>query len=257
MSITLALIRKNLLDVRWMLFLIATTLFWFCWLFVFIPHRIETRGRNAIGISSIELEMRFWENNPIILLFLGLWAITRGSAVAGEIEKGTMDLVMSRPVRRSTYLASQLLVGILGLIVIVGAMIAGNLSSAHYNILKSPPSLETLLKPALNLAALCWAIYGYTFLFSSLDIVRWRPILIGSAATIAGYLAHVVANAPMISEEYKWIDRLSIFRACKLVEVATTGETLAFNASILGLIGLIGVGVGFLLFAYRDLPAGS
>jgi ABC-2 type transport system permease protein len=257
MSIFFALIRKNLLEVRWMFLLIGLTLFWLCWLFVWVPHRMETRGRAPFGVSTIELEMQLWERVPLFMLFLCLWAITRGSSLAGEIERGTMDLVMSRPIRRSTYLFTHVLVSTLGLVAIVAAMIAGNLSGAHFNTLREPPSLPTLLKPSLNLLAFGWSVYGYTFLLSTLDIVRWRPNLIGSVATLGGYIAHIVANTPMVSEDYKWIDRLSIFRACRLVEVATTGETLAFNVSILGLIGLIGVVAGFVIFAYRDLPAAS
>jgi ABC-2 type transport system permease protein len=207
--------------------------------------------------DTIVLEMQFWERVPLFMLLLGLWAISRGSVLTGEIERGTMDLVMSRPVGRSTYLTTQLFVSIAGLFLIVAAMIAGNLSSAHFNSLKSPPSLETLLKPALNLFAVGWAIYGYTFFLATLDVVRWRPILISSVATIGGFVAHLVATTPMVSEDYKWIDRLSIFRACQLVEVATTGETLVYNVSILGGIGLTGVVLGFVYFSYRDLPAGS
>jgi ABC-2 type transport system permease protein len=253
----LALIRKNVLEVRWMFFLIGLALFWLCWLFVFVPHRIETRGRGQSGVSTIELEMQFWDRVPLFILFLSIWSITRGTALAGEIERGTMDLIMSRPVRRSTYLFTHLLVGTLGLVGIVAAMLAGNQCSAHYNTLREPPTLLTLSKPALNLVALGWAIYGYTFMISTMDLVRWRPILIASVATLAGYMAHIVANTPLVSEDYKWIDRLSIFRACRLIEVATTGETLVFNVSILGAIGLAGIVIGFIAFSRRDLPAGS
>ena len=258
MSILVALIRKSWLDVRWMLLMIAGTAFGLCWLFVFFTRKIETRPRFPGNVPTIEIEMRFWENVPLFLLMIAIWAIARGSAaVAGEIEKGTIDLILSRPVPRPEYLASQFLVGVLGLVLIVAAMVAGNLTGAHYNPLKSPPALLTLAKPALNLAAYGWAIYGYTFLLSSLDLVRWRPMMIASVATLAGYIAHVVANIPQLDESWKWIDHLSIYRACKLLEVATKGETLAFNAGLLGAIGAVGVVVGFLVFHRRDLPAGS
>jgi ABC-2 type transport system permease protein len=270
MSIGIALIRKNLLDVRWMLLLIAATLFWFCWLFVYIPHMIEKgakadvdkgspslRSVTALETPSIVIEMRFWDNVPLFPLLLGLWAISRGSALAGEIERGSLDLVISRPVRRWTYLAAHVFVSTFGMLLIVSCMVAGNLSSAHFNPMRTPVDWLMLSKPALNMAAFTWAIYGYTFLLASVDLVRWRPILISSTVTIAAYIAHVVANTPLISEQWKWIDKLSIFSACRLTEVVTTGESFNFNVSILGLIGLTGVVIGFVLFSRRDLPAGS
>ncbi len=258
MTVLFALIRKGWLDVRWMLLMIAGTAFGLCWLFVFFTRKIEARPRFPAGVPTIEIEMRFWENVPLFLLMIAIWAIARGSAaVAGEVEKGTIDLILSRPVSRLEYLVSQLVVGSLGLAFIVAAMVAGNLTGAHYNTLKSPPSLFTLSKPALNLAAYGWAIYGYTFLLSSVDIVRWRPTMIASVATLAGYIAHVVANIPQLDEWWKWIDHLSIYRACRLLEVATKGETLAFNAGLLWAIGAVGVAAGFAVFLRRDLPAAS
>lgn len=258
MTVILALIRKNLLDARWVLVAIASTLFGLCWLLVFATHRIEVRGRVPEGVPTIQIEMNLWNNNPFILLLVGLWAISRGSAaVAGEIEKGSMDLVMSRPVRRSSFLIAQVVVAAVGLSLIGGAMVAGNLVGAHYNSLRSPPSAFTLSKPTLNLAAFGWAVYGYSLLLSSFDLVRWRPIMIASAVTLASYIAHVVANIPPLRDEWGWIDNFSMFKACNVVEVATKGETLAFNAGLLGAIGASGIALGFVAFARRDLPAGS
>ncbi len=65
--------------------------------------------------TSVSIMMTFW-NHPLIVLLISIWAIGRGSAaVAAEIERGTMDLILSRPVSRSTYLASQVLVAMVGL----------------------------------------------------------------------------------------------------------------------------------------------
>ncbi len=272
MSVALALFRKNLLDSRWMLATIGSSLFGLTWLFVHVAHRIEVRmkavtgggpmrmlrglGGPAMDFSTAAIEMAFW-NHPFVLLMFAVWAIARGSgAVAGEIEKGTMDLVMSRPVGRSTFLASQVSTATAGLAFMAAMMVAGNLVGSRYNTLETPPSALVLCKPALNLIAFGWAIYGYTFLLSTVDHVRWRPNLIASVATLAGFIAQVIANLPSL-EDYKWLEKLSIFKAYNPVEVVTKGETLAFNAGLLGLIGAAGIALGFVLFARRDLPAGS
>ncbi len=271
MMVVLTLLRKNLLDSRWLLGLCASSLFGLCWLFVFVAHRIEVAlkaatgarsmgmlrglGGSSMDFSTAAIEMAFW-NHPFVLLIFSIWAIARGSiSVAGEIEKGTLDLVMSRPVGRSAFLASQVLTGVLGLAFMAAAMMAGNLVGSRYNSLISPASAVDLTRPAVNLVAFGWAIFGYTFVLSTVDLVRWRPNLIASVATLAGFIALVLANIPQL--DVKWLEKLSIFKAYDPVEVVVKGETLAFNASILGLIGLVGVGLGFALFARRDLPAGS
>jgi len=272
MRALIALFRKNVLDSRWMIAIIGASLFGLSWLFVHVAHRIESRmkevagggpmrmlrglGGAAMDFSTAAIEMAFW-NHPFVLLMFAVWGIARGSAaVAGEIEKGTMDLVMSRPVGRSTFLLSQVASASAGLILMAAMMVAGNLVGARYNTLETPPSAWVVCKPALNLLAFGWAIFGYTFLLSTLDHVRWRPNLIASVVTLASFIALVIANIPSL-EEWKWLEKASIFKAYNPVEVVTKGETLAFNAGLLGAIGAVGVVLGFLVFARRDLPAGS
>ena len=75
--------------------------------------------------TSVSIMMAFW-NHPLIILMISIWAIGRGSgAVAAEIERGTMDLILSRPVARWTYLASQVVVATLGLAILAAALFAG------------------------------------------------------------------------------------------------------------------------------------
>jgi len=273
MTATWALFRKNLLDARWMLLTISSSLFGLSWLFVHVAYRIEARMKEATGggpplrmlrglggaamdFSTAAIEMAFW-NHPFVLLMFAAWAIARGTAsVAGEIERGTMDLILSRPVTRFAYLNSQVLSALFGLALLGASMVAGNLVGTRYNTLSDPPSLLILSKPALNLFAFGAAIYGYTFFCSTVDLVRWRPNLIASVATLAGFIAIVIANIPSL-EDYKWLEHLSIFKAYNPVEVVTQGRTLAFNAGILGTIGAIGLILGFACFLRRDLPAGS
>src|SRR3954470_19015526 len=142
MSALFGLIRKNLLDSRWMLGVLVLALFWLSWLFVHVAHRIEARiretagggpmrmlrglGGSAMDFSTTAIEMAFW-NHPFIVLMFAIWAIARGSgAVAGEVEKGSMDLILSRPVARPTFFGSQVAAALFGLVAMVAAMIAGN-----------------------------------------------------------------------------------------------------------------------------------
>ena len=120
-----SLIRKEVQELRWALGLSALALFGLGWLFVYVTSRNESEiikqlssdsgdigGRmqmfKALGIegipSSAELIMASW-NHPFILILISAWAIGRGSgAVAAEVERGTMDLILSRPIPRWLYL---------------------------------------------------------------------------------------------------------------------------------------------------------
>src|ERR1017187_74312 len=109
-----ALLSKQLHEARWTLGLSAAVLFGLGWLFVWVTSLNEAeivrrlgddseQGRiqmmRMMGVtedpSSLTLIMASW-SHPFIFLLISIWAIGRGSAaVAAEVERGTMDLLLS------------------------------------------------------------------------------------------------------------------------------------------------------------------
>ena len=154
----LALIRKHLHDTRGTLLLSGATLFALGWLFVFFTSLNETEILKALASSndenrfqwlrnmgleeqppSVSIMMTFW-NHPFIIPIIAIWAISRGSiAVGAEVERGTLDLILSRPVSRTAYLLSHVLIGVLGLGLLALALAAGARTGVHYNYLRVPP----------------------------------------------------------------------------------------------------------------------
>ena len=191
---------KQVEESRWFLGLASSSLFGLGWLSAFIAARIERQflrvsgddaerfqrftqsmGGAAMDFSSLSFQVMFW-NHPFVLLLVCSWAISRGSAaVAGEIERGTLDLTLSRPVTRPEYFATQVVGGLLGLVVLASALVVGNRVGGLYNRVADPPSASALIKPAMNLALVGVAVYGYTLLIAARDVVRWQPNLFAAA----------------------------------------------------------------------------
>jgi len=271
----LALVRKHGRESRWLLGLTSLALFFLSWLTVVITvlteaklRRATSPGRGMRGLAfravegrlsdlgSVAFEVAWW-NHPFILVNVLLWAISRGSAgVSAEIERGTLDLTLSRPISRTTYLTSQILSALLGLAVLSSSLILGTVVSGYFNKVDSPPTLVMLARPALNLFGLGLAVYGFTLMCSAVDQVRWRPNLIGSVATLTSFVILVIANVPVL-EDWKWIGNYSIFKAYDPVSAAVTGKDLGFHVLILVGIGVTGIVLALLGFARRDLPANS
>jgi ABC-2 type transport system permease protein len=271
-----ALIRKQLHESRWTLGVSAAVLFGLGWLSVYVTSLNETRITRMLGSgggddriewmrrlgianepTSAEIMMAFW-NHPFFLILIAIWGIVRGSAaVAAEVERGTMDMLLSRPVSRTSYLASQVGVAIAGFAVLALALAAGSSLAVRYNVLRVSPGPWLLIQPAVNLAALGLPIYGYTMLASSIDHVRWRPSWIGSSLTLGGFIAHVIAMLPVFGEMWwkPWLERVSIFTAYDPIEVVTKGETLGADLAILAGVGAPCIVLAFVFFAVRDLPA--
>jgi ABC-2 type transport system permease protein len=271
-----ALLRKHVHDTRGMLILSVAAFFALGWLFVFITSLNEAeilkalasdtqdnryRWLRAMGLEeeppSVSIIMSFW-SHPFIIAIIGMWAIARGSiAVAAEVERGTMDLILSRPVSRTSYLVSHVLIALLGLLVLPLGLAVGAWVGTQYNALRLPPGFGTLVRPALNLAALGLPIYGYTLLVSALDQVRWRPMMIGSVLTLAGFIAWVISVIPVL-QKYTWrtwLERVSIFKFYNPVDAVGAAEFLAHNIAVLTAIGAACIVLAFLGFVRRDLPA--
>jgi ABC-2 type transport system permease protein len=147
--------------------------------------------------------------------------------------------------------------GLSGLFLLAAALAIGATIGVQYNFLREPPRFSTLVRPALNLAALGVPIYGYTLLVSALDHVRWRPTMVGSVLTLAGFIAWVISVNPVM-QEYTWrvyLERISIFKLYKPVDAAAGGESLSFNIGVLAAIGAACIVFAFVAFNRRDLPA--
>lgn len=113
-----AMIRKQVHESRWTLVVSASVLFGLGWLSVYVTSLNESRIVRMLGSgegddriqwmrrlglasepTSAEIMMAFW-NHPFFLTLVSIWAISRGSAaVAAEVERGTMDLILSHPSR--------------------------------------------------------------------------------------------------------------------------------------------------------------
>ncbi|QEH36981.1 ABC-2 family transporter protein [Aquisphaera giovannonii] len=272
----LGLLRKNLHDVRGTFLLSSMALFGLGWLFVFVTSLNEarimkpladddtgTRFRmmRAMGVdeesASAAIMMTFW-SHPFILLVVSIWAISRGSAAASaEIERGTLDLILSRPVSRPAYLLSHVLVGMGGLLGLAMMLVAGAACALGFNYLRVPPRPAAFLGPGLNLAALGAPIYGYTLLASACDSVRWRPTMIGSVLTLGGFIALVISLLPVF-QDYPWrvyLERASIFKLYNPVDAVGAAEHLARDVGLLLLIGAGCTGLALAAFIRRDLPA--
>ncbi len=280
MTVALPLLRKQIAESRSVLGVSSAALFILGWLGVFFVARgqkqmremedMGNRGPQAVirrmmgggaeEITTGTIEVLFW-THPFIWLPIVVWAISRGSlAVAGELERGTMDLILSRPVRRSTYLLSQVATGAIGLFVLVAALVAGNQIGTQFNAVEGPPSALALSRPAMNFAALGFCIFGVTLFFSSLDIVRWRSTLIASSLTIVSFAAWViVTTVPVLrgTAWETWLYRLSIFTAFNPVEAIGRAAELGRNLAILGGIGAAGIVLSLIVFGRRDLPSSA
>jgi ABC-2 type transport system permease protein len=218
--------------------------------------------------------------HPLIQTILAIWAIGRAAgAVAGEIDKGTMELLLAQPITRSQLILTHLVVDltilpILALSLWVGTMIgawaAGPflIQASTFEMFRvSIPIKEGVLEiqpselfPAvLNIFTLLFAMSGITMAFSALGRARNRVlgvviilVLIQFAVNLLGQLwATVAFLRPFTIFYYYQPQRIALSGSWW---VDANGVELPVLA-VLTIVGIAGYCVAWFGFVRRDIPA--
>ena len=320
---TLALVRKILRDIRVPLLVVGLLLAAFQCLWVKITQRVTAQLlplfpglASAQKISPDQVEKILFEgpgkilrtliggenialNRAMDMLSVGyvhptmqtlfcIWAIGRGAgAIVGEIDRGTMELLLAQPIPRSRVVLAHLLVDFVVIPVLCLSMWSGTwlgswvvgpievsakeLETLPFKVTVDPQMLQidpAAFGPALwNVAALLFAISGYTIWLSSRG--RFRARTLGAAVLITlvqflinllGQLWEPVALLRPFTVFYYFQPQLIVLQnkwTVDLGEAWNNGHSpMPANVLVvLFLVGAIGYAMAFRTFTRRDLPA--
>lgn len=284
---TRALFAKAVRDGRLLLVCLAVLLFAFTWLQVWatslislpalsefltnaVPKRLERlSGLSFSKITTPEGRISLVFVHPVTLFSTLAWAIARGSdCVSGEISRGTMELLLAQPVKRSAIYWTQAIVTILGSAILAAAVWGGLVAGLATVSLDEPVAASLFVPPAINLFAQTACLAAVAALFSSFDSQRWRTV-----GLMGGFfaLSMVLLIASRASEKTGWLACLSILTPYKpqtmVAEPAEAWSLLAHeNGAVVGLgsgacqlvflvVGLGCYAIGAMIFNRRELPA--
>ena len=137
-----------------------------------------TAAFRLVGLDPLAAWVTLGQAHPLFLLACGLFAIGLGvRAIAGELEAGTLELTLSRPLRRSTYLAAHVLLLAPGALLIALAYATGTMIADRAF---DPPgdALQPLrmVAAALLAAILVLALGGIALLASAFHSERGRAL---------------------------------------------------------------------------------
>ncbi len=257
--VRLALLGKSWREARLLMLSSALILFAFCWVRVWVVSLLPTdrfktiveQFREFERFVPVSLEQLFTYPGRIALTYdelivvmgMAIWAIARGSdTVAGELSRGTLEMVLAQPVSRQRVVLTQATVTVLGAALLALATWFGLYVGIHTTHVDEPVAAPVLplsvfgLDPqqvlqegetrrvamstkvnahdlwpaAANLFALGFFLAGLSTLVSSMDSHRWRTIGIVAAIYVLQLIMKIVALA---SENLKWLFHWTFFTA--------------------------------------------
>jgi len=195
--------------------------------------------------------------DPVIVLAATVWGITRGSdAVSGQLERGTLEMVLAQPVRRLAVFVTQALAT-----TAAAALLCGVLFAAVYTAVSMGPwagKVDPLrfVPAACNVFGLMVCMAGIAACVSAADSYRWRTIGILCGFYVFSILAKLVGR---LSTSLGWVGYLSILNAYepqRLVgDPSTSWPLLATYDGVLLGLGIAAYAIGAVIFCRRDLPA--
>ena len=264
---TWMLVRKIFNDARWLLLACATTLFAFAWIRVAIVSSMQTHQLQRIvrnlpemvkRLSPVPIEeliyypglIGFTFEEPIVYLIMAVWAISRASdSVSGELNRGTMEMLLSQPLGRTRYLSIHTGITLFGVFVLAATAYAGT----HFGIMSTDVELKVatsrwqapfgfsmpgqeveenvkrvpmtdyvepkvFLPAALNYASLGFFLVGVTSCLSACDRYRWRTI----AIVVGFYVFQTILELTgMAVDSLRWLLRFTFFSVYEPVAFST------------------------------------
>jgi ABC-2 type transport system permease protein len=226
--------------------------------------------RTLIGGAGIRVDraldmMSVGFVHPTVQTILCIWAVGRSSgAIAGEIDRGTMELLLAQPLARWRVVLAHFLVDcvtIPGLClsmwlgVLYSTWRLGRVEEAVVTSQQIDP--RAFLPALLAVAALLFAVSGYTMWLSSCGRFRWRVMGSAVIVTLVQFLVNVIAQ---LWSPLRWVSPFTVFQYYQPQQIILDPHWYAALTTWRDLGVLAGVGAfGYLLalwtFCRRDLPA--
>ena len=195
--------------------------------------------------------------DPVIVLAATVWGITRGSdAVSGQLERGTMEMVLAQPVKRNAVFVTQALATTAAAALLCGVLVTAVTTAILIGPWAGKVDPLRFVSPALNVFGLMVCMAGISACISAADSYRWRTIGILCGFYVFSILAKLIGR---LSQPLEWVGYLSILTAYEpqrfVGNPADAWKLLAAYDGVLLGVGIAAYAIGAVLFSRRDLPA--
>ena len=187
--------------------------------------------------------------HPIYLVLLASFAIgTAAAAVAREIERGSILLVLAPPIARWRFLLGKDLAGALGLLALTSVTVAGLYAGAL--AVGEPLRVERFFWVAANGYLLFLAIGGLALLLSAVGDDAGGAAGRAAGVVLAAYFLDFLAN---LWGRAEFLGPLSLFHYYDPAHIVRTGAVPWGDMAVLLLMGLALRGVALAVFQGRDI----
>jgi ABC-2 type transport system permease protein len=192
--------------------------------------------------------------HPIAIILVSIFAIGfASSAVAGERQRGTLEVLLARPLSRQGLYATTLAAVLLFIGLVLAAASVGTVIGSGIVGVAGELAVNRLPILWLN-GMLLWGSIAAISLAASVSFDRLTPALgLTVAIVIASYFLYVLGS---LWPDAKGLEPYSLFNYLASRDILN-GIVDPGGFGLLALVGVVAIGVALVVFPRRDLAAPS
>lgn len=217
-----------------------------------IPKQLLNFGSGSLftlpGALTLGME------HPLAIAFIGIFAVgSTAGAVAGERERGTLEVLLTRPISRRTLYVTLAVAATILIGVVLGALLLGQIIGMAIQNVTDQVELANMPLVFLN-GLMLWGTFAAFGLAASVTFDRHAPAIgLSMAFLLINYFLEILGS---LWTDAKWTQPYSLFHHWQPGNILT-GKADPFDFALLGLAILIPVAYALIVFPRRDLAAPS
>jgi ABC-2 type transport system permease protein len=215
-----------------------------------IPKQLMNFGSGSLFTVPGAITIGF--QHPLAIAFLGIFAVgTSTAAIAGERERGTLEVLLARPIaRRTLYLTVALAVALLLAAELV-ALLSGQWTGMLLTDIADQVDSSQLPLLFAN-ALLLWGAFAAFSLAASVSFDRHAPAMgLSLAYLLLNYFLEILGS---FWTDVDWSQEYSLFHHFQPSEILT-GQADPLDFVILAAAVVVPVAYALVVFPRRDLAA--
>ena len=190
--------------------------------------------------------------HPLAIAMIGIFAVgATSTAIAGERQRGTLEVLLSRPVSRVTLYLSILIALLLVVAAVLAALMAGFVTGAAVQDVLGDLALEQMPLVWLN-GFLLWGAFATFGLAASVSFDRPGPAIgVTLAYLLVNYFFEILGS---LWRDADWTQEYSLFHHFQPSEILE-GALDPIDLVICGIAFVVPIVYALVVFPRRDLPA--
>ena len=186
------------------------------------------------GVSDTAFAVA-WSHPVVLILLLAQGVVACTRVPAGEIERGSLDMLLGLPISRRELFLSETMAWAIGGVLTLGAIYAGSFIGARFTLPEYRPHWGRLAMVLVNLGFVYAAVSAAGALASTLSDRRGRAVMVVLVVAVSSLLVNFLE---LIWESAKQFSFLSFLHYYVPVRMLMNGAWPVHDLVVLGSIAL-------------------